>query len=340
MQTMPRDYYDILGVSRSADPKEIKKAYRRLAKRYHPDVNADESAKQTFREVQEAYEVLSDPEKRKLYDQFGHAGVKAGAQPAGSRSTARGGHNPFEEGRWHTSNAGPGGFSFRFEGAEGMDDLFSQFFGGGGGRRGPRSRAGARAGAGGDPFGGAGAGAALKGRDISHEITVPFDTAAKGGTTSLRLSGDGTTQSIDVKVPKGIADGAKLRVKGKGQPSPTGGEAGDLLLTVRVAPHPCFRRDGLNLMLDVPISIDEAVFGTSVETPTLKGMATLKVPPGTSGGQKLRLRGAGIENTKGEKGDLLAQIRIAVPKELTDEQREALEAIRGKLPDPRADLNW
>lgn len=336
MRTMARDYYDILGVSRTADDKEIKKAYRRLAKQYHPDVNAEQAAQEKFREVQEAYEVLSDPEKRKLYDQFGHAGVKAGAQ-AGGASGHGAGYNPFEEGHWHTSNTGPGGFSFRFEGAEGMgmDDLFSQFFGGGG--RG----AGARARSRGGPFGGAGARqAAGKGQDISHEVTVPFDTAAKGGTTSLRLSGAGATQSIDVKIPKGVADGAKLRIKGKGQPSPAGGEAGDLLLTVRVAPHPYFRRDGLNLTLDVPIALDEAVFGTNVEVPTLRGRATLKVPAGTSGGQKLRLRGAGIENTKGDKGDLFAHIRIAVPKELSDEQREALEALKGKLPNPREGVAW
>lgn len=339
MQTMARDYYDILGVNRKADAKEIKKAYRRLAKQYHPDVNAEEAAKETFREIQEAYEVLSDPEKRKLYDQFGHAGVKAGAHSAqggGPGHGGAGGHNPFEEGHWHTSNAGPGGFSFRFEGGEGLDDLFGQFFGGG-------SRQRARAGAGGGPFGGpggAGPRAAAKGQDIAHEITVPFDTAAHGGTTSLRLSGGGGSQSIDVKIPQGIADGAKLRIRGKGQPSPTGGDPGDLLLTVHVAPHPYFRRDGLNLHLDVPISIDEAVFGASIEVPTLKGRATLKIPPGSSGGQKLRLRGAGIENTKGETGDLLANLRLVVPKELTDAQRQALEPLRGTLPDPRENLPW
>ncbi len=331
---MTRDYYDILGVSRNADDAAIKKAYRRLAKKFHPDVNNEPEAKTRFAEVQEAYDVLSDKTKRQRYDQFGHAGVHAGAGAEG------GGFG----GGWRQTNTGPGGFSFR--GGEGVDpsqfeDLFSQFFGHGG-KTGPGSR---RAGAAG--FGGARA-RPQRGADIEHTITVAFDTAAKGGTTSLRLSGGGGEgggtsagdQTLDVKIPKAIADGAKLRLRGRGRPSPTGGPSGDIILTVRVAAHPYFRRDGLDLAVDVPISIDEAVFGTTVEVPTLNGKATLKVPPRTPGGRKLRLRNAGLEDPRGHKGDLYAVMRIDVPTELTDEQTQALEALRGKLPDPRKDVKW
>jgi len=148
------------------------------------------------------------------------------------------------------------------------------------------------------------------------------------------------TETIDVKIPKGLTDGAKLRLRGRGQPSPTGGSRGDLMLTVRVAEHPYYRRDGLNLYVDVPISIDEAVFGTTVQVPTLEGKASLKIPAGTSSNRKLRLRGAGIENEKGQKGDLYAVSRIDVPDELTDEQREAFEPLRGNLPDPRRNVSW
>ena len=315
---MARDYYDILGVSRSADAAAIKKAYRRLAKKYHPDVNADDEARNKFREVQEAYDVLNDAQKRKLYDQYGHAGVNAGAsadQPGG----------PFGG---HSTNAGPGGFSFRTDGEGGFEDLFSQFFSGAGPRRSGRQGFGR------------GTRPPQPGQDLRHTVTVPFDTAARGGTTSLRISGAGGEQTIDVKVPKAVADGGKLRVRGKGHPSPEGGPAGDIILTVNIAPHPYFKRKGLNLILDVPISIDEAIFGTEVEVPTLGGRAMLRIPPNTGGGKRLRLRGAGIENAKGEKGDLFAVLRISVPQELTDEQRQAFEKLRGTFGEPRKDGKW
>jgi DnaJ-class molecular chaperone len=331
---MPRDYYDILEITRTAAPEAIKKAYRRLAKRYHPDVNKDTDASSRFREVQEAYDVLSDPKKRKLYDQFGHAGVQAGA--------TEGAGDPFGTHSHHT-NAGPGGFSFRFD--QGGDagqfgDLFEQMFGGQrrgfGGPRGGRS-----AGFGGmGGMGGGGGGGPLKGEDLEHTITVPFDVAAGGGTITMQLSGPGGSQTIDVKIPKAVAEGARLRVRGKGHPSATGGATGDLILTVKIAEHPYFRREGIDLYVDVPISIDEAVFGATVEVPTLDGKAKLKVPPGTGGGRKLRLRGAGLESTKGAKGDLYAVLHIDVPAKLTDEQRAALESLRGQLPDPRRDVKW
>ena len=323
---MPRDYYDILGVSRDAEAGAIKKAYRKLAKKYHPDVNKDPGAPERFAEAQEAYDVLSDAQKRKRYDRFGHAGVNA--QAAGG--AGGGGHRTYGT---------PGGFNF---GADDLgqdftiDDIFSQFFKGGG-----------RGGSGGASAGGGpvGAGAqrrrrSVRGRDIEHAVTIPFDRAVRGGTITIKIAGPDGPQTLDVKIPTGVADGGKLRLRGKGEASPSGGPAGDLLLTLRVSEHPYFRRQGLDLYVDVPISIDEAVFGASVEAPTLAGKASLKVPAGAGSGRKLRLRGAGIENASGEKGDIYAVLRIDVPKELTEEQREVFEQLRGKLPDPRRDTRW
>ncbi len=337
---MPRDYYDILGVARKADSDAIKKAYRRMAKKYHPDVNKDADAAEKFREVQEAYDVLRDPEKRKVYDQFGHAGVEAGAG-AGRAGEAGG---PFERGgpfgggrSYRSTNAGPGGFSFRFEGGEDVDmeDLFGQFFGGGG-----RGGAGFDAGTGQRRAQSRRPRRAMPGEDITHTVEVPFDLAARGGSINVRLQTPQGPQTLDVKIPRGVDDGARLRLRGKGQPSPTGGQPGDLIIQVNVASHPYFRRDGLNLTLNLPISIDEAVFGTAIDVPTLDGKATLKVPPRSSGGQKLRLRGAGIENAGGEKGDLYVTLRITVPEEMDDETRELLEGLRGKLPHPRQGPPW
>ena len=340
---MPRDYYEILGVPRTAEPDAIKKAYRKLAKKYHPDVNKDAGAAERFAEVQEAFEVLHDAQKRKMYDQFGHAGVNPRAEdPWGA--AGGGGARPGGGGGRKTYTT-PGGYSFNFENlGQGftLDDIFQQMFNqqaaggaGGGGTGGAPGGAGFGGARGARRGAGAAAAADVKGDDLRHDVTIPFDQAVKGGTVTIRISGPAGTQSIDVKIPRGIADGAKLRVRGKGHPSPTGGASGDLILTVHISAHPWFRRDGLDLSVDVPVSIDEAVFGATVEAPTLDGRASLKVPPGTGSGQRLRLRGAGIEDTKGSKGDLYAVIQIQPPKDLTDEQRSALEQMRGKLPNPR-----
>lgn len=312
---MPRDYYEVLSVSKEADPAEIKKAYRKLARKYHPDVNKAPDAQTRFAEVQQAYEVLGDPEKKRLYDQFGHAGVERGGDPAGGGGFRQG------PGRTYT---GPDGFSYRVDsdgGPVNLDDVFAQFFGGGGPGMGSRGRAGRqRAQAPPEP-----------GADITHELSVPFMTAAKGGSIRLRVA----DQTLDVRIPPAMPDGGKLRLRGKGLPSYQGGPQGDLLLTVHVDPHPYFRRDGMDLLLEVPLAMDEAVFGTEVSIPTLEGHATIKVPPGTGSGKKLRLKGAGLADAKGTKGDLYAVVKVDVPTALSDEQKKILEPIKGKLPNPR-----
>lgn len=315
---MPRDYYEVLSLGRDAQAAEVKKAYRKLAKQFHPDVNKAPDAQARFSEVQEAYEVLTDPEKRRLYDQFGHAGVNRGAQSGGGPGHGQG------TGRTYS---GPDGFSYHVEGDGqnvNLDDIFSQFFGGGGagGGFGRGARAGRRRGPAAPPAAGA---------DITHEITVPFLTAAQGGNVRLQVA----DQTLDIKIPSAITDGAKLRLRGKGMPSPQGGGPGDLLLTVHVQPHTYFTRDGLDLLLEVPLTIDEAIFGASVRIPTLDGHATIKIPPGTGSGKKLRLKNAGLFDAKGQKGDLYVVVKVDVPGTLTDEQRMALEALRGKLPNPR-----
>ena len=318
---MPRDYYYILGVGRSAEAAEIKKAYRKLAMKYHPDVNKDAGAAERFGQVQEAYDILSDPKKRQLYDKFGHAGVQAEQGPSGAGGPFGGGFDPFGGG------GGPSGGRYRYQtsGDQGdLNGLFDQFFSG---QRGARARPGA------------GPHVRTPPRDLHHETTIPFDVAASGGSVSLRLAGPEGAQTLDVKIPAGIADGGKLRLRGKGHRSPAGG-AGDLILTVHMARHPYFDREGLDLYVDVPISIDEAVFGATVEVPTLNGRAELKIPAGTSGGRKLRLRGAGLQGAGGKKGDLYAVIRLDVPDQMPDQVRKELEKLKGKLPDPRKDVKW
>ena len=312
---MPRDYYDILKVGRTADKTEIKKAYRKLAKQYHPDVNKEPGAEDQFHQIQEAYEVLSDSEKRSLYDKFGHAGVHGGAR------AASGGFDPFG-GATRGSHGGPGGFDFDFRmDGDGAENIFRQFFGGGGG-------------------GGGGRGGQRRkpkpGADFHHTVQVSFLEAIKGCTIDLQLtSTTGKIQTIEVSIPKGTKPDSKLRIPGKGHPSPTGGPPGDVILTVKVGSHPSFKREGLDLYVDVPVSIDEAIFGTKVEVSGVDGSVDLTVPGGTTAGKKLRVRGLGIEDNRNNRGDLYATIQIDIPKELPEDVKSIFEQLRGKLPNPR-----
>lgn len=322
---MSRDYYEILGVPRGASQDDIRKAHRRLARKFHPDVNKAADAAKTFAEVQEAYDVLSDAEKRKRYDQFGHAGVNGAAAGPGD-----GGNGPFGG----VGGGGSGGYRTTWSSgdagdwsdvdASNFESVFGDLFGS---RRG-RGKGGPRA-------------APRVGDDIEHQITVPFAVAAHGGTETLRMTGaDGAVQSIEVRIPAGIRDGSKLRVKGKGQPGAHGGPAGDLILIVTVGEHPWFRREGLDLYLDVPITIAEAALGTVIEVPLMKGSVKLKVPGGTSSGAKLRAKAKGLADAKGDAGDFYAVIRIVAPETLSDADRAALERLGSSLPNPRLSTAW
>lgn len=338
MSDRERDYYETLGVSRSATADEIRSAYRKLARRYHPDVNKDADAAARFNEVQEAYEVLSDPAKRQRYDQFGRAGAHVGA---GEGGFGRGGGGPGGRAHYSWSNVGGDSGDFNFDPEE-LGSMFDAFFGGRGG-------AGAGAATGAAQRGG-GRGAAGPGRasrkpaPIEHEITVTFETAARGGRETLRLSAGGEEKVIDVTIPRAVADGARLRIR-----SALAGR--DLLLTVRVGGHPLFRREmrkdgaSLDLSLDLPLTIGEATLGARVQVPTLEGPVDLVVPAGVSSGRRLRLRGKGLRNAdpKGDEvGDLHAIVRIVAPDpdKLTDQQREALRQLDAATPPPRTEPHW
>jgi DnaJ-class molecular chaperone len=341
-----RDYYEILGVPRSASADEIKKAHRKLVRKYHPDVNKDnKQAEERFKEVQEAYDVLSEPGKRRNYDQFGHAGVGAGGPggPAGAGGAgdvweafrrAQQGAGGARGGRGHAWRPGPGVSVEDFEGAGDFGDIFEQLFGAGG--RSGRAGAGA-----------AGAGPRMRptpprGSDVEHPVTLTFAQAARGTTLPLQINRDGKIETIDIKIPAGVKDGSRVRIKGKGQES-TGGEAGDLYIMTRVHDHPYFKRDGLDILLDVPISLYEALLGTKIDVPTLEGPVTLTVPPGTSSGSKLRIKGRGIERggAPPERGDQFVVIKIIVPKNLDEQEKELLHKLQEKHPiNARADVHW
>ena len=308
-----RDYYDVLNVSKGATQDEIKRAYRKLAREHHPDVSKAPDAAKRFAEIQEAYDTLSDEAKRRQYDQFGFDGARSSPH---ARAGAR-----YED--W------PGGASTTgtpFEG-EDLGSVFDAIFG-------ERSRGGARSRR--SPF----ADAEEEGPDvIRHTVTIPFETAWKGGMAPVRVeeAGKGKSRTIEVQIPPGIADGTQLRVRGAGT-SKRG--APDLLLQIRVLPHALFRRGefeetgkGLDLYLDLPVSIAEASLGGSVSIPTLSGSLDLVIPPGTASGRKLRLKGQGLNDQAGNRGDLYALTKIVPPAgtDLNDDERKALErfALKG-----------
>jgi curved DNA-binding protein len=315
-----KDYYDVLGVNRSASNDEIKGAYRKLARKYHPDATKnDPKSTERFKEVQEAYETLSDATKRKNYDEFGHAGV--GAAP-------RGGPDPWEayrraqQGRGgQTWQGGPGVSVEDFNVGGDFGSVFDQLFGQ---RGGGRSRARGQ----------------QRGADFEHPLTLSFEQAARGVTLPLQINREGKLETLDVKIPPGVNEGSRIRIKGRGHETPFG-EAGDLFIVItHVTPHEYFRREGLDVYVDLPLSLYEAALGTKVDVPTLDGPVTLTIAPGTSSGSKLRLKGHGIQRGS-EKGDQYVVPKIVIPRSLDEEDQKLLEKLAAKHPiNARADLKW
>jgi DnaJ-class molecular chaperone len=322
-----KDYYATLGVSKSAPDKEIKQAYRKLARKHHPDVNpGDKAAESKFKEINEAYEVLGDPEKRKKYDELG-ANWRMYEQAA-----AQGGPNPFAGGGWNVNFGGGGGQGgFRtmtqeemeelFGGGAGegpFSDFFTTFFGGGFGGdqrepRGTRGRARHR-----------------QGRDIEHEMELTLEDAYHGTTRRLSLTHGGHARTVDVRIPAGVSDGSRVRVPGEGEMGQGGAASGNLYLRIRLAPHPIFERKGRDLYVKVPVPVTTAVLGGEAEVPTLSGRpARLRIPPTTQNGQLFRLKGFGMPSVSKteEKGDAFARVEIQLPTELTPAVREHYEAL-------------
>lgn len=326
---MAQDYYQLLGVSRSASQDEIQKAYRGLARKYHPDLNPDDKvAQQKFKDIQHAYDVLGEPEKREQYDRFGPDFERAGPNPFQGAGGSAGGAG------FESVFGGSGGFQM-----DDLGDLFRQFAGGGPGGA-----------AGGNPFGpGAGAGRQRPpagGKDLTAELTIPFATAVLGGQAEISVSKVGKHESINIKIPPGVDTGKKIRLRGQGEPSAGGGKDGDLIVALTVAPHPCFKRNGKNLEVKLPISVVEAARGASVDLPTPGGTVTLKIPAGSSSGQRLRVKGQGIRSTNGESGDLYVELQIRLPEtlrgaELDAEVNEALDRLDQLYTEPlRGSIQW
>ncbi len=310
---MSEDYYETLGVPRTASAEDIRKAYRDLARKYHPDLHPDdESAKDKFKKVQTAFDTLNDASKREMYDRYGSS--FEGFAPGGGSGWAGG---PFPGGG---QASGGGGQEIDLEslfGAGGFAELF-----GGGGRR---SRGQRRP-------------AAAAGEDIAASISVPFRLAIEGGSTDMRVDRDGRSETISVKIPQGLPDGSRMRLRGQGTPGRGGGPAGDLLLQVHVEPHPLFHRDRDTLECKLPITLAEAVQGGKVDLPTPWGTIALKIPPMTSSGRKLRAQGMGVRNANGVSGDLIAEVLIMLPSEIDGSVVSAIATTN--QPDPRSKMRW
>jgi DnaJ-class molecular chaperone len=323
---MADDYYQTLGVPRTASAEDIRKAYRELARKYHPDLHPDDdSAKEKFKQLQAAFDVLNDPSKREMYDRYGSSfeGVGAGGPRGGGWG---GGPFPGAGGA-----PGGGGAEIDLESLFGGAGGFEQLFGGG------RSRS-------------AGAGRRRRqtqtpGEDVTARMSIPFTLAIDGGKADVAIDRSGKKETISVTIPQGIPDGARMRLRGQGQPGTGGGPAGDLLLDVGIEQHPIFHRDGDTLEVMLPITLAEAIEGAKVDVPTPWGTIALKVPPRTSSGRKLRAGGMGVRHANGAKGDLIAEVQIVLPElgdaAMLDGLLEAAKAAQAAATaNPRAALKW
>jgi len=332
-----KDYYATLGLSKTATDKEIKQAYRKLARKHHPDVNpGDKSAESRFKEINEAYEVLGDSDKRKKYDELGanwrmyeQAQQQGGGSPFGGFGGAPGGGGFGGEGGAWTINmgGGPGGYRTMSEdemrdmfGTENpFSDFFNAFFGGGGGAAAgePRTR-------------GARAPRAQAGRDVEHEIELTLEEAFHGATRRISITQGGHARTVDVRIPAGVKDGSRVRVQGEGEAGANGGAAGDLFLRIRVKPHAIFERKGDDLYAKVALPLTTAVLGGEAQVPTIAGSVRLKVPETTQQGQVFRLKGHGMPlvGKADARGDLYATADVQLPRTLNKEQRTHFEALR------------
>ena len=289
-----KDYYAVLGVSKTATDKEITKTYRKLARKYHPDTNPNNSAAENkFKEISVAYDVLGDEKRRKEYDEVRRAGPSAFGMPGAGGSGGFSGGQPFDMG-----------------GGGDISDLISQMFGG----RGGRSRNGV------DP---------RRGVDLEATLDLSFIDAVIGMTTSLRLSTDSetATREVNVRIPAGVDNGQRIRIKGRGEPGRSGGPMGDLLITCNVASHHLFGREGKNLTVQLPITFTEAALGANIEVPTLDGATVvLRLKPGTQAGSRHRVKAKGID-AGGSAGDLIVTVEVVVPRDLTSKQKKLVEQL-------------
>ena len=326
-----KDYYQTLGVSKTASDKEMKQAYRKLARKHHPDVNpGDKTAEARFKEINEAYEVLGDPDKRRKYDELGanwrqyeQAQQQGQGWPGGS--PFGGGAGAGQSGAWNINMGGPGGYRTMTE--EEMHDLFGNedpfsdffrtFFGGAGGgaRDAGRGRQGRPR--------------AQNGRDIEHEVELTLEEAYHGATRRVLIKQGGHARAVDVRIPVGVKDGSRVRAAGEGEAGSSGGAAGDLYLRVKLKPHPIFERKGSDLYAKVSVPVTTAVLGGEAQVPTIPGPLRLKIPETTQNGQVFRLKGHGMPSVgkPDERGDLYATAEIQLPRSLTKEQREHYEAL-------------
>ena len=312
---MSDDHYQILGVSRTATSEDIQKSYREMARKYHPDLHPDDdAAKEQFKKVQTAFDVLNDPSKREMYDRYGSSFEGVGASGGGGWSP-QGQQGGFQSGAEVDLESLFGG---------GFADLF-----GGGKRRSSRPRRSPSA----------------PGEDITANIRIPFQLAIDGGKTEVRFDRDGTNETLSITIPQGLPDGSRMRLRGQGRPGVGGGVAGDLLLGVGVEPHSVYRREGDVLAVSLPITLSEALEGAKVDLPTPWGIISLRIPAGTSSGKKLRAAGMGVRHANGSKGDLIAEVQIVLPE--TDDEavsQALLEAVKAaeasSSKDPRAAIKW
>lgn len=301
---MAKDYYKVLGVPKSASNEEIQKAYRNLARKYHPDMNPDdpEGAKKKFQELQEAFDTLKDPEKRKQYDQFGADYQQfGGGNPFGGGSPFGGG-NPFGGGSF---TAGPDGINLG-----NFEEILGSFFGGGQSRTRRRT----------EP---------VQGESVTLGINIPLRSAVLGDVVPLQYTLEGKSQKVDVKIPIGIEDGQKIRLKGLGKPGLRGGANGDLFLQITTLPHPNFTRQGKNLYVRVPVSLKEAVLGATIDVLSPAGTVSVKVPAGSSTGTKLRLKSQGIKTSvhDNQPGDLFVEFIVDLPKEWSEHDISCIKEL-------------